>query len=70
MAAAAAELSMTAPVLQPFTAAIASPTNGRYDGSFATAAMGHRGEERAVGLDEQAVQRAAAPRPRARRRHS
>ncbi len=34
MAAAAPERSMTSPTLQPFTAAMASPTKGRYDGSF------------------------------------
>ena len=35
MVATAAVRSFTSPALQPFTAAMASPTNGRYDGSFA-----------------------------------
>jgi len=34
MAAATPVRSMTSPTLQPFTAAMASPTKGRYDGSF------------------------------------
>ena len=59
MAAAAALRSITSSTVQPFTAAIASPTNGRYDGSLRTTAMGHRREERTVRFDQQTVERTA-----------
>ena len=57
MAAVAAVRSITSATVHSLTAAIASPTSGRYDGSLRTPSVRHRREERAVGFDEQPIER-------------